>query len=37
MLHDIEFGKENTPRFFHAKMLDGVVDVPPFSAAEVKS
>jgi CRISPR-associated protein Cas5d len=37
MLHDIEFGKQNTPRFFHAKMKDGVVEVPPFSATEVKA
>lgn len=29
MLHDIDFDKGMTPRFFHARMIDGRVDVPP--------
>ena len=30
MLHDIRFGQENRPVFFHAVMKEGVVIVPPF-------
>ena len=32
MLHDIEYdnGRPKQPRFFQARMRDGVVDVPPF-------
>jgi CRISPR-associated protein Cas5d len=37
MLHDIEYGKANAPRFFRATMKDGVVEVPPPAAAEVKA
>lgn len=33
MLHDIDFANDNTPRFFRAKMVDGVISVPPFSEA----
>ena len=32
MLHDIDFDADMTPRFFHAVLRDGVVDVPPFHA-----
>lgn len=32
MLHDIDFTKGNAPRFFHAKMKGGVIEVPPFDA-----
>ncbi len=37
MLHDIDFDHGNTPRFFRAEMKDGVIDVPPFHAEEVKA
>jgi CRISPR-associated protein Cas5d len=30
MLHDIRFGAENTPVFFHAVMNEGCLVVPPF-------
>jgi len=33
ILHDIRFGRENEPVFFHAVMNRGVVAVPPFSDA----
>jgi CRISPR-associated protein Cas5d len=36
MLHDIDFKNERQPRFFHARMTDGVIDVPPFDGAEVR-
>lgn len=37
MLHDIDFANDMTPRFFHAIMRHGVIDVPPFEADEVRS
>lgn len=37
MLHDIDFGHGITPRFFRARMVDGVIDVPPWHSAEVKA
>ena len=37
MLHDIDFANDMTPRFFRAVMRHGVIDVPPFEAAEVQS
>ena len=37
MLHDIDFANGRTARFFRAQMHDGVIDVPPFHAAEVRS
>ena len=37
MLHDIDFAAGRTPRFFKAVMRNGVIDVPPFSSAEVKA
>ncbi|MCS4534037.1 type I-C CRISPR-associated protein Cas5c [Neisseria montereyensis] len=37
MLHDIDFDHGNTPRFFRAQMKDGVIEVPPFYAEEVKA
>jgi CRISPR-associated protein Cas5d len=37
MLHDIDFQNNTTPHFFRAKMTDGVIEVPPFESAEVKS
>lgn len=30
MLHDIDFPAQMEPRFFHAVMLDGVIEVPQF-------
>lgn len=36
MLHDIDFANDMTPKFFRACMVDGVIDVPPFAAEEVK-
>lgn len=37
MLHDIDFADGMTPHFFRATMRDGVIDVPPWQAAEVKA
>ncbi len=37
MLHDIDFADAMTPRFFRAEMRDGVIEVPPFAAPEVRS
>lgn len=37
MLHDIDFANGSTPRFFRARMVDGVVDVPPWHGEEVKA
>lgn len=36
MLHDIDYADEMSPRFFRAEMRDGVIEVPPLNAAEVK-
>ncbi|OSI09255.1 type I-C CRISPR-associated protein Cas5c [Neisseria zoodegmatis] len=36
MLHDIDFDGSNLPHFFRAEMKNGVVEVPPFFAEEVK-
>ena len=36
MLHDIDFQNGRQPRFFHAVMTDGVIQVPPFETAEVR-
>lgn len=35
MLHDIEFGETNQPRFFEAHLRDGVLEVPPWPEGEV--
>lgn len=32
MLHDIDFAEGMTPRFFHAVLRDGVLEVPPFTS-----
>ena len=37
MLHDIDFAEDMTPRFFRARMENGVIDVPPWQSAEVKA
>lgn len=34
MLHDIDFKSGRRPRFFHAIMNDGVINVPPFDSPE---
>lgn len=34
MLHDIEFGESNRPRFFEASLKDGVLVVPPWDEKE---
>jgi len=36
ILHDIDFADGMTPRFFRATLRDGVLDVPPFVAKEVR-
>ena len=37
MLHDFDFGKEVTPHYFRAGMKNGLIEVPPFKAEEVKA
>lgn len=37
MLHDIDFERNMTPRFFRAQMVDGVIDVPPWHSEEVRA
>lgn len=34
MLHDIEFGDTNKPRFFEARLRDGVLEVPPWDEGQ---
>lgn len=34
MLHDIEFGESNRPKFFEASLRDGVLNVPPWAEGE---
>lgn len=36
MLHDIDFDHGNVPHFFRAELKNGVIEVPPFYAEEVK-
>jgi CRISPR-associated protein Cas5d len=36
MLHDIDFKNDRQARFFHATMIDGVIDVPRWDAQEVR-
>jgi CRISPR-associated protein Cas5d len=35
MLHDIDFADGMTPRFFRARMVDGLIQVPPPGGSEV--
>jgi CRISPR-associated protein Cas5d len=35
MLHDIDHAHGRAARFFRARMVDGVIDVPPWGSAEV--
>lgn len=37
MLHDIDFANGNASRFFQARMVDGVIDVPAWTSAELVS
>lgn len=37
MLLDIDFDQDSTPRYFRARMQDGVMEVPPWESVEVKS
>lgn len=37
MLLDIDYANNHASRFFHAVLRDGVIDVPPFVAAAVRS
>jgi CRISPR-associated protein Cas5d len=37
MLHDIDFTGGMIPRFFRARMKDGVIEIPSWQAAEVKA
>lgn len=37
MLHDIDFADGMTSRFFRARMVDGLITVPPLAGAEVQS
>jgi len=37
MLHDIDFANGNTARFFRARMIDGLIRVPPFGSHEVRA
>ncbi|HHD64045.1 MAG TPA: type I-C CRISPR-associated protein Cas5 [Desulfobulbaceae bacterium] len=37
MLHDIDFSDNMTSRFFRAKMIDGIIEVPCFEGKEVRS
>ncbi len=36
MLHDIDFTNDRQPRFYHAVMRGGVIEVPPFDSQEVR-
>ncbi|WP_284408062.1 type I-C CRISPR-associated protein Cas5c [Acidovorax sp. SUPP2539] len=37
MLHDIDFDRGMTPRFFRAQMVGGMVEVPPWHSEEIKA
>ncbi|MEO1019740.1 MAG: type I-C CRISPR-associated protein Cas5c [Pseudomonadota bacterium] len=37
MLHDIDFSDAMAPRFFRAEMINGTINVPPFSENGVKA
>ena len=37
MLHDIDFDNDMTARFFRATLKDGVIEVPPLDAKEVRA
>ena len=37
MLHDIDYTSGMTPRYFQAKLINGIVDVPSFHSTAVKA
>ena len=37
MLHDIDFANGKAPKFFRARMVDGLIEVPAFDAMEVRT
>lgn len=37
MLHDIDFDRNMTPRFFRAQMANGRIEIPPWHSEEVKA
>jgi len=37
MLHDLDFANGMTPRFFRARMIDGLIQVPPFESEAVRA
>lgn len=37
MLHDIDYQRDMTPRFFRARMVDGVIEVPAWHSREVRA
>ncbi len=37
MLHDIDFADGMTPRFFRARMVDGLIEVPSLAGSEVRA
>ena len=37
VLHDIDFANGNIARFFRARMIDGLIRVPPFRSDEVRA
>jgi CRISPR-associated protein Cas5d len=37
MLHDIDFANNMTPRFFRARMVDGLIHVPCFDGEEMRA
>ena len=37
MLHDLDYENDRMPRFFRAKLRNGMIDVPPLNAGEVKT
>jgi len=37
MLHDIDFAEGMSPRFFRAVMRDGLIEVPPLDAEEIRT
>ncbi|WP_028239962.1 type I-C CRISPR-associated protein Cas5c [Stutzerimonas azotifigens] len=37
MLHDIDFANGMTPYFFRARMVDGLIEVPPAMSSEVRA
>lgn len=37
MLHDLDFDKDMVPRFFRARMVNGLIQVPQFEADEVRT